>query len=354
MKMKKCPKCKAEIEQEARFCLYCMTSFEEKQTIQTPKENDKRWLSIIAAVFAFVLIALGVFFFAQNNSPTDKENNVSSGPSTDSDFDVLSTDTTTSEQQNSKPTGSETFIPAGSNPTQTTSKSKENTTGKTSAGATTKNSASSTSTSANHTSTGGSSQNNTTSNNTTSNSTTVSNTYTTASSSHSETKNSSSNTVSPTTTSSVTQTVTYIYRDARYGDDFSVSANFENAVVITGVKTAAANGEYTIPETINGKKVIAIMALAFCDSNISSTVKTVVVPSSVRTIWDNAFANCYNLTDIYFKGNAIYTETNAFAQTSKRNATLTIHCSANCSDRNYRYYKNSASYYDAEYQEWNG
>ena len=128
----------------------------------------------------------------------------------------------------------------------------------------------------------------------------------------------------------------------------------ENAVVITGVKTTAADGKYIIPETLDGKKVVAIMALAFCDDNISSTVKTVIVPSSVKTIWNNAFANCYNLSDIYFKGNSIYTESNAFPEKPKRNGTLIIHCSANCSDRNYRYYKNSASYYDAEYEEWNG
>lgn len=146
----------------------------------------------------------------------------------------------------------------------------------------------------------------------------------------------------------------YIYRDAKYGDDFSVSADLENAVVITGVKNASADGKYIIPETIDGKKVVAIMALAFCDDSISNTVKTVVVPSSVKTIWNNAFAICYNLTDIYFMGNSVYTESNAFPEASKRNGTLTIHCSANCSDRNYRYYKNSASYYDAEYEEWNG
>ena len=128
--------------------------------------------------------------------------------------------------------------------------------------------------------------------------------------------------------------VTYIYRDAKYGDDFSVSANLENAVVITGVKNASSDGKYMIPETIDGKKVVAITALAFCDDSISSTVKTVIVPSSVKTIWNNAFANCYNLTDIYFKGNAIYTESNAFPEKSKRNGTLTINCSANCSDRN--------------------
>ena len=71
------------------------------------------------------------------------------------------------------------------------------------------------------------------------------------------------------------------------------------------------------------------MALAFSDDSISSTVKTVIVPSSVKTIWNNAFANCYNLTDIYFCGNSIYTESNAFPETSKRNGKLIIHCSEN-------------------------
>lgn len=120
------------------------------------------------------------------------------------------------------------------------------------------------------------------------------------------------------------------------------------------ISTASSTGEYTIPETIDGKKVIAIMGFAFCDDSIENTVKRVVVPATVKTIWNYAFADCYNLTDIYFCGNAIYVEGNAFANQANRTGTLTIHCSANCSDRNYRYYKNNASNYDALYEEWNG
>lgn len=145
----------------------------------------------------------------------------------------------------------------------------------------------------------------------------------------------------------------YAYRDAEYGDDYYVHANISDAVVITEVVSPSANGVYTIPSEIGGKRVMAVMSLAFCNENVRDTVKKVIVPSSVKTIWDNAFANCYNLTDIYFCGNSIYTARNAFAQSSKRNGKLTIHCSASCSDRDFRYYKNTAPNYDAVYEEWN-
>ena len=328
--MKKCPKCKAEIQEEARFCLYCMTSFEEKQTIETPEENNKRWLIIIAAVLVLVLMIVGIFLLAQKDRPNNEGNETSTNSSISSDLDTPD-NTTSSEQKSSDSQGNETSTSKSSNQTQTSSKNEGNTT---------------------NSSTSGNSQNSNT-NSTTNSSSNSTSTNSTSSSNKTESSNTSSST-STTTTPPQTTTVTYIYRDAKYGDDFSVGADLENAVVITGVKTTAADGKYIIPETIDGKKVVAIMALAFCDDNISSTVKTVIVPSSVKTIWNNAFANCYNLTDIYFCGNSIYTESNAFPEVSKRNGTLTIHCSANCSDRNYRYYKNSASYYDAEYEEWNG
>lgn len=149
-------------------------------------------------------------------------------------------------------------------------------------------------------------------------------------------------------------TAVYLYRDAKNGDDFAVNADLDNAVVIIGVSTVSSNGEYVIPETLNGKKVIAITALAFSDESVKDTVKKVLVPSSVKTIHANAFALCNNLTDIYFYGKAIYVDVNAFPPLENRTGDLTIHCSFDCSDRNFRYYRNSAVYYDAKYEEWNG
>lgn len=41
--MKLCPKCKAELDDNARFCLRCMTSLEEKEQIQPPMRSIRRW-----------------------------------------------------------------------------------------------------------------------------------------------------------------------------------------------------------------------------------------------------------------------------------------------------------------------
>ncbi len=354
--MKKCPKCKAEIQEEARFCLYCMTSFEEKQTIETPKENNKRWLIIIAAVLVLVFIVACIFLFTQKDSQVNVEIDTSSTSFISSDLDTFDdNNTTSSEQQNSESQGNETSTPTSSNQTQTSSKNEGNTTNNTSGNTTTNNSSSGTST--NNTTTSASSQNSTTSNNKTTNSTS-----TNFSSSSNKTENNNSGSSSTTTTTpSEIPTVTYIYRDAKYGDDYFVGTNLDNSVVITGVKTASTNGEYKIPDTIDGKKVIAIMSGAFCDEDIRNTVKKVIVPSTVKTIWNGAFAKCYNLNDIYFCGNSIYTESQAFPESSKRKGAITIHCSANCSDREFRTYKNyitnylndTLNDYSILYEEWN-
>ena len=55
--MKKCPFCKAEIEENARFCLYCMTPLEEKQTIEKTEGKPRRWVYfLIASALALVVV----------------------------------------------------------------------------------------------------------------------------------------------------------------------------------------------------------------------------------------------------------------------------------------------------------
>lgn len=328
--MRKCPFCNADIEENARFCLYCMNSLEKKQVIETPKENKKQWLIILISILFIVLFIISTIFLLKEDAPDGKQpgspkNIIEKVLKKDEVSEDLPAEERPAAEDNIlEQPSSETTI-QNQNPTESTTQNNSTTNNNSNSNATTGNME-----------TGTETENNTPS--------TPSN----------PAPDSDITTPSTPTPNPDIATVTYLYRNAKYGDDFSVSANLEYAVVITGVKTPSASGEYIIPDTIENKKVVAIMGLAFCDNNIRNTVKKVVVPASVKTIWNNAFANCYNLTDIYFSGKAIYVEGNAFAPKSNRNGTLTIHCSYDCSDRNYRYYRNSAVYYDALYEEWDG
>ena len=140
--------------------------------------------------------------------------------------------------------------------------------------------------------------------------------------------------------------VVYSYRTAQAGDEYNAQyVNTGNDIVITGITQQSPDGTYDIPSYIDGKKVIAITANAFYGSN----AKVVYIPSTLRVIWNYAFNGC-TLTDIYFTHN-IYIEANAFYDVPDG---LTIHCPANCQDRNFRYYKNSAANYGAAWEAWNG
>ena len=320
--MKKCPFCNAEIEENARFCLYCMNSLEEKELIETPKERKRWWPVLLAAVLVLVLAVICAIVLPKEKNLSDKtqgtpqnQTNLTSQHENDED-NAPSEDTTGSdenEQHTTPPVINEADISnsSGKNPTPTKPATKPN----------------------------------------------VNNTPNSNNNSGDNNPNGKEEEEieTPTTPDEdpIDTVASYLYRDAKYGDDFAVHADLENAVVIIGVSSPSSNGEYKIPETLDNKKVIAIMGLAFSDGAIKDTVKKVIVPSSVKTIWNNAFADCYNLTDIYFCGNSIYVEGNAFAPKSNRTGTLTIHCSYDCSDRNYRYYRNSAIYYEAQYEEWN-
>ena len=287
--MKNCPFCNAELEENSSFCIYCMTSLDNKEKISSPFKKRK---SILLVILLFVLILICLVVKIANNN----KNEASTEP-------MFNSITTNGENINSTSSEEPSTI---DNAISTTIENE-------------------------------------------SVSTTENSTITTSP------EEIETTTTAEVVTEPATDGATYVYRNARQGDDFSVSYTFpDNAIVITDVTTPAKNGVYVIPAEIDGKPVVAIMGLAFCNENVASTVKKVVVPASVKTIWGNAFVNCYNLTDIYFLGNSIYVENSAFANTENRTGTLTIHCSSSCNDRNLRYYKNSATNYDAQFKEWNG
>ena len=448
--MKQCPFCKAELEDDARFCLYCMMPLTDKRVIHTSKQPIKRWQWIVAAAFVLVLIGVAAVAVmvggkqptvpvggsttttaqtdtsateaATDGATTETDAAVhgtstrgeaitelqpssteeattaatggttagtqSTGVATETDAAVHGTstkgETTTARQSSSTEktmtttTGRITVLTQSTGTTKTTKsttvKTKPTSTAELSVVVTTVTTTMKDHTVVTQTTTRKAAEDVTTLRMTgTTRKTTGKQPITDGATSNQKVTEKTSAAIRTTVpddtttaerteevttpaTNPVRDTVTYLYRAAKHGDDFSALYEFpEDAIVITGVATPSADGVYDIPETIDGKRVMVIGALAFSDTAIRDTVKTVVLPSTVRTVNDNAFAECSDLTDIYFRGKSLMVSTWAFPEISKRSGTLTIHCAADCSDRNYRYYRNTASmYYDAEYAEWNG
>lgn len=314
--MKKCPKCKAEIQEEARFCLYCMTSFEEKQTIDSPKEKNKRWLYIIAAVLGVAIIASSVFIFGpKDSSNKGKSDNSSVTENSSSTADSNENDGTKSDNEQSNESGDNKIPDSNDDKNKNASNDGDGTNDKPT----------------DDTSGDDTPQN--------------------------DNPGDDSDTDDTTDTPPNTQPK-YTYIEATfenaYPTGYSTIYAPENAIVITKVNHKEESGNYVIPDTIDGKKVAAVMPLAFSDASISSTVKSVTLPSTVRTIWGDAFKDCFNLTDLYIKSAVIGIYEDAFPASSNRNGRLTIHCKRDCRDFDFYYYRNIASRYDANYIEWNG
>lgn len=67
--MKVCPKCKAELEDHARFCLRCMTSLDEKTPIPQPARKRRLWP--FALIFAALVLAVTcIWRFAPAEEPS--------------------------------------------------------------------------------------------------------------------------------------------------------------------------------------------------------------------------------------------------------------------------------------------
>lgn len=70
--MKICPKCKAELDDNARFCLSCMTSLTKKEKLQPPTRK-KRWWPLVLACCAVLLVVVIALMIALGSSDEQGE-----------------------------------------------------------------------------------------------------------------------------------------------------------------------------------------------------------------------------------------------------------------------------------------
>ena len=68
--MKICPNCKAELDENARFCLRCMTSLDEKEQIPPPVLRVRRWPLVLLCLLGVVTLVITIVIL--NMDPSTK------------------------------------------------------------------------------------------------------------------------------------------------------------------------------------------------------------------------------------------------------------------------------------------
>ena len=287
--MKKCPYCNAVIEENARFCIYCMKTLNEKQIIKPQKPIKKTVvISIISAVLVFALIVICSFFPNTHNPSFPSINSDSIVNDSSQNFDSSFSEDSSENTENNE----SQYQTSSSN-----SNSKNNFTSNTiTSNNTTTSNSSSNSSSSNNSSTSSSSTSSSSSNSSSSGN--VEN-----SSDQSSGNNSSNN--GETETSDLLQALTY-----------QIS---KNEIEILQCDTEL-KGDIIIPQEIDGIPVVRITRQAFINCN---KITSIVIPESVRQINTEAFKNCTALKRVNIPKNINIIESYIFSNcTSLTDVTL--------------------------------
>ena len=274
--MKTCPFCNAQTLENSRFCIHCMTSFEEKKVVNTIKPTLKWWHILTACflVFAIVVVLISKNKEPVPHRPSSAPSNAISPQQTSSLPDdlvltnsILSKTSSTSSQNFSEESYSDIsdFSPSASSKKTTSSETTSD-----------KKSSSITATSQKET------------------------TSKTPSSVSASSPVSALNHVS-SNTSGTNQAKTLREEDCT----FRVSGA---EVIITKVN-ADISGDIIVPDVLNGYPITVIDNNAFENCTEITSVK---LPDSVTEIKDATFRNCTSLKNVTLPNTITYIGNSAF------------------------------------------
>ena len=293
--MKNCPFCNAEIEENSRFCIYCMSPLTNKKVAAKIKPLIKGWQIITAALLVFALaVVLILSFGSKKPVPILGSSYIETMAETSDISSAISSEKEKQEEDNESSTRSHISVMrtpyyASSDNSNSRYPDFEFPYWDEDDSSSDYEGTSSTSTAS------------LVSSNVSSTSSSVSSTISSTSSSASSKVPSASSSTSSNTSSSSSVKKTYIdgyYTYSVYKDEATITNVYEDI-----------SGAVTIPEKLGGYPVVKIGDNAFSDCNL---ITSVVFPDTLETIGKYAFIDCNLISSIKLPKNLISILSQAF------------------------------------------
>lgn len=302
--MRQCPHCGATIEENARFCLYCMTALDAKESVAAAFGKRRRWLWVLPAG----VLLLGALFLpgwlAGGDKPLPTGGAVSdalSAPAAVPPQGEASTAPEAAKPESSSAHTPDSSLPAGS-PESSSAHTPDSSRPQASAGTTTGT--------------------------TSSTRTTVPPTGTATTASPS----SADSTVLPPA-AAVCQWH-YVVATAIQFDPEIAGVPVGEGIILTGFDRIPEDGVYVLPASIDGKRVVGCSAppthegkYTFRTAGVREKVKQVYLPPTLYSMPD--LSECSALTDVYIASEVIWAPRYG-CFSGRTNGHLTLHASTTC------------------------